>query len=343
MSSKRGLLDVAVTLVAIGAVYSQTPIGGIVDRGIAWAIGLEREHRPLTSFFDFHGQGRGASADEMAALIAARTNDAPELTRQAKHFGVSFALLRTLDLAGGDGGVALSDGQWQVAERLLDRRPLPGSREDRAARNVAASVAISDYARRLGSLDAGLAAFVLGPEPVERAIRLARERGAAQPLSLRAHLRYLTRAQRERAEPFVNQVMAIQTGLTFAWPIAGSVRVTSPFGERPDPFLGEPRRHNGIDIAVPAGTPVRAAHQGRVVVATYDGINGHYVKLDHGYGLTTAYCHNAGLEVRRGDTAHRAQVIASSGSSGRSTGPHLHYIVRLGGTPVDPMLFLGGE
>lgn len=343
MSDKRGLLDLSMTLIACVAVYTQTPVGGLVDRGATWALGLEREHRPLTSFFNLRGEDREASADEVAALIAARTSDAPELTRQAKHFGVPFPLLRTLDLAGGDGGVKLTDRQWETAERLLDERSLPGSRNDRAARNVAAALVINNYARRFGSMDAGLGAFILGPEPVERAVRLAKERGAEEPLALRDHRRYLTRGQRERAEPFVSQVMAIQTGLTFAWPIAGEVRVTSSFGERADPFLGETRLHNGIDLAVPEGTQVRAAHRGRVVYATYDGVNGHYVKLDHGYGLTTAYCHNAEIRVRRGAAARRAQVIALSGNSGRSTGPHLHYIVRIGGKPIDPMLFLGGK
>ena len=118
-------------------------------------------------------------------------------------------------------------------------------------------------------------------------------------------------------------------------------RVTSEFGYRSDPFTGQTKGHTGIDIAVPTGTPVRAALPGVVTTATYNaGGYGYYVMIDHGNGMVTLYAHNSKLLVRVGDTVEAGDTVSLSGSTGRSTGPHLHFEVRINGQRVNPRSYL---
>lgn len=118
-------------------------------------------------------------------------------------------------------------------------------------------------------------------------------------------------------------------------------RVTSEFGYRSDPFTGQSSGHTGIDIAVPTGTPVRAALPGVVTTATYNaGGYGYYVKIDHGNGMVTLYAHNSKLLVKAGDTVEAGDMVSLSGSTGRSTGPHLHFEVRVNGQRVNPRSYL---
>jgi murein DD-endopeptidase MepM/ murein hydrolase activator NlpD len=119
------------------------------------------------------------------------------------------------------------------------------------------------------------------------------------------------------------------------WPLAAAVAVASPFGAR------DGRPHEGIDLPVPIGTPVLAAAGGRVVYAG-DGIRGYgnLVVLEHAGGLLTVYAHNSELLVRPGDVVAAGARVALSGQSGHATGPHLHFEVRQGQIPRDPMQYL---
>jgi murein DD-endopeptidase MepM/ murein hydrolase activator NlpD len=116
------------------------------------------------------------------------------------------------------------------------------------------------------------------------------------------------------------------------WPVNGPV--TSPFGMR----WG--RMHEGIDIGVPAGTPIRAAAAGTIIYAGWLGGYGNLVAIDHGNGLSTAYGHQSSIAVGYGQTVAQGQVIGYVGSTGHSTGPHLHFEVRVNGAPVDPLGYL---
>ena len=109
--------------------------------------------------------------------------------------------------------------------------------------------------------------------------------------------------------------------------------VTSPFGTR----WG--RRHNGIDIGLPTGSAIKAADGGTVIFSGYDGGYGYTIRINHGGGMVTVYAHNSKLQVKKGDKVYKGQQIALSGNSGSSTGPHLHFEVRIDGVPKNPLNF----
>jgi murein DD-endopeptidase MepM/ murein hydrolase activator NlpD len=123
-----------------------------------------------------------------------------------------------------------------------------------------------------------------------------------------------------------------------AWPLMGTLR--SSFGERSDPFSGEGAFHTGIDLAVPIGTPVHATADGVVALASWDGPYGKMVVINHGNRVQTYYAHCSQLLVVPGEDVRLGEVIALSGTTGRATGPHLHYEVRIAGTPVNPYRYL---
>ena len=119
------------------------------------------------------------------------------------------------------------------------------------------------------------------------------------------------------------------------WPVDG--RISSPFGQRTDPILGGTRMHPGIDIAASSGTPIKAAGDGVVVMAGSNGGYGNWTLIDHGGGLATGYAHQSRIGVRIGQHVSTGEIIGNVGSTGASTGPHLHWEVRVNGTPVDLM------
>ena len=129
-------------------------------------------------------------------------------------------------------------------------------------------------------------------------------------------------------------------GGMFAWPCPSYTRVSSDYGTRIHPILHIERFHNGIDLAAPGGSPILAAYSGRVVAAAYSSSMGNYVMIDHGSGLYTIYMHASALSVSAGQEVQKGQQIGAVGSTGRSTGNHLHFSVRLNGSYVSPWNYL---
>jgi murein DD-endopeptidase MepM/ murein hydrolase activator NlpD len=123
-------------------------------------------------------------------------------------------------------------------------------------------------------------------------------------------------------------------------PLAGEASLTSPFGYRPDPFLGRPALHPGVDLVQAFGSEIHATASGRVIHAGWMGGYGQMVEIDHGNGLTTRYGHMSEVLVNEGDEVAASATLGRLGTTGRSTGPHLHYEVRIDGEPVDPQRFL---
>lgn len=119
--------------------------------------------------------------------------------------------------------------------------------------------------------------------------------------------------------------------------------LTSGFGYRQNPFTGKSTMHAGLDIAASPGSPVYAPADGLVIFASYDESYGKLVSIDHGYGVTTRFGHNSQIYVHVGQRVSKWDVIAAVGNTGRSTGPHLHYEVRINSVPVDPINFILDE
>ena len=124
----------------------------------------------------------------------------------------------------------------------------------------------------------------------------------------------------------------------FAWPALAPI--TSRFGMRVSPIDGVERLHAGIDLGVSTGTPIRASKAGTVTVAEWSDVYGLMVVIDHGDGYETLYAHNSALAVSAGTRVEQGQVVSLSGSTGWSTGPHLHFETHYQGAPVDPLLLL---
>jgi len=126
----------------------------------------------------------------------------------------------------------------------------------------------------------------------------------------------------------------------FATPVKSSFRFTSPFGVRRDPKTGGRRMHNGVDFAAPNGTPLYSTADGVVTHAGWQSGYGRLVKIQHEFGIETRYAHMSKVRVRVGQRVSRGQRIGDMGASGRVTGVHLHYEVRVGGKPVNPMIYI---
>lgn len=141
--------------------------------------------------------------------------------------------------------------------------------------------------------------------------------------------------ERARLEA-MNAQARVYNGGMFAWPCPGYKRISDEYGNRMHPILGVEKFHNGLDMAASSGTPILAAYDGDVVAADYSGSMGNYIMIDHGSGLYTIYMHCSALYVSKGQTVYKGQNIAAVGSTGRSTGPHLHFSVRQSGNYVSP-------
>ncbi|MCR4923112.1 MAG: peptidoglycan DD-metalloendopeptidase family protein [Lachnospiraceae bacterium] len=138
-----------------------------------------------------------------------------------------------------------------------------------------------------------------------------------------------------------NKKAIVYDGGKFAWPAPGYTRISDDYGMRMHPTLGIEKFHSGIDLAAPNGSPILAAYDGEVVAAAYSSTMGNYVMIDHGDSLYTIYMHASSISVSKGQMVVRGEQIAKVGSTGRSTGPHLHFGVRENGNYVSPWKYLG--
>jgi murein DD-endopeptidase MepM/ murein hydrolase activator NlpD len=129
------------------------------------------------------------------------------------------------------------------------------------------------------------------------------------------------------------------TSLPLAKPVANAV-ITSRYGSRVDPFLKRPALHTGIDFRATTGYPVKSTAAGKVVAAEYSGGYGKMVEIDHGNGVTTRFGHLSRILVKPGQQVPKGFVVGRAGSTGRSTGPHIHYEIRIGGKPIDPIRYI---
>ena len=155
----------------------------------------------------------------------------------------------------------------------------------------------------------------------------------ASPFERQVHRVAIARAQADR-------LMRAMATVPLRHPVTGELDSSSGFGVRIDPFLNRPAMHTGIDFRGNVGEGVRATASGTVTAAGWSGGYGRMVEIDHGNGLSTRYGHLSEIEVKVGQSVKIGQVVGRLGSTGRSTGPHLHYETRIDGEAVDPDRFL---
>jgi len=320
-SRARGLLDFCMAVLCVWTAYHHTPAGALVRKASAWAFSTKSTARPLLAYYD------GMTGTSLAApMLAPEVSLVRPLTdAESLAWGTHLAL-KGLDARAREPSAALALELGIPMDRLLDSVEGPV-----AARRLHAALE-EDFPQE----EARLTALFVGRIPARYAQeRVVAEGGAPTLESLNRQLP----PGFETASVGAAQALALSTAFGLAWPVSESARVSSPFGERYHPVLGMRRMHTGVDLSVPTGTAVSAVAEGVVRRASEDAVNGRVLVLDHGRGVTTAYCHNSELVVRVGERVKRGQLIARSGNTGRSTGPHLHYQLELASRPMDPLKF----
>lgn len=200
------------------------------------------------------------------------------------------------------------------------------------AQNDAKVRIMNKLTKPTGDLQGGVGGPAVGVDPVEGLASLQRQ---IDDLRREVDLR---RVSQEELQGFLNDQRSLLGSRPSGWPVRGWV--TSTFGVRRDPFDGVRRMHEGLDIATRTGTPVVATAAGIIrEVGTEPGY-GMLVVIDHGHGFSTAYGHNSRILVKVGQRVRRGEMVAMAGNTGRSSGPHVHYEVRLNGAPVNPNKYL---
>jgi murein DD-endopeptidase MepM/ murein hydrolase activator NlpD len=256
-----------------------------------------------------------APPDREARLESrAPLNNNPQPNKFAKIQGVDNVIVRlqtSLDQVEGRQIAALSSVEDSMESRV------------RRMRGV-----FNDLGLDMAQLEAATPRAGMGGPYVP--VKLASDAG---PFERQLYRINITRSQVER----LNRTLAL---VPYRKPVIGEVEFTSGFGVRSDPFLGRPAMHTGLDFRASMGDPVRATANGKVASSGWAGGYGRMVEIDHGNGLSTRYGHLSEIGVKVGDTIKIGQVIGAVGSTGRSTGPHLHYETRIDGEAVDPQKFL---
>ncbi|ATB27722.1 M23 family metallopeptidase [Melittangium boletus] len=317
----RGLLDFSLAILCVWTAWHHTPAGALVRRGMAWALGHRSTARPLLDYYALGGSsGLPAALPSSSEPLVRRLTGADALA-QGTHLA-----LQTLSAEARAPALELAREQGIPPEVLLD-----------AVRGPSAVKRLHAHLERdFPDEESRLAALFVGQVPTRYAV--ARLHAEGDSPSLERLARQLPSGF-EEATGAAAQALALTTAFELAWPVPEHSRISSPFGYRINPVLGVRKLHTGVDLAVRTGTEVRAVADGTVSRASEDDVNGQVIILTHGRGVTTAYCHNSRLLVRSGQRVARGDVIARSGNTGRSTGPHLHYQLALFAQPVDPLRF----
>lgn len=285
----RGVGDLLLVAVVVGATWTRTPVGGLFDR-LVHAVRGGEDLPALTSYFT-------TGAPAATAVVAAHVFDLPIP-------------------AGG---------------------PFPEPWRTAAASVLGAEGLVGLDARYAGDPEAALELASVGEDLRARAIDRARSAGAASPERYEQHRAFLPAEAAREGDRVVSGTLALASVLTLEWPVRVPHRITSPFGWRIHPITHDRRKHDGVDLGVPIGTQVYAAQAGRVIAVGTNEKGGNWIILDHGNGVRTSYCHLSQWQVAKGQQVQRGEPIALSGNTGRSTGPHLHFNVKVAGQLVDPL------
>jgi murein DD-endopeptidase len=317
----RGLLDFTAAALCLWAAAYHTPLGALGRSLAARVTGASSSARPLLAYYS---SGLYDAAEVAAPEVSSPVPDAEVLA--------AIPAGRALGRGVFASAAGLSARERGPVEALAHRYGLPLATPEDAARVLERAQA------ELGGEEPAVLALFAGYEVARYAASRAEAEGRSPTLDvLAARLPPGAGGAVARA----SQALTLGTAYGLGWPVAPGTRVTSPFGWRSHPTLGRGQLHTGVDLAVPQGTPVTVTADGVVRRASEDAVNGKVAIVDHGRGVTTAYCHASRLLVAPGERVRAGDVVAESGNTGRSTGPHLHYQLELAHQPVDPFSFRG--
>lgn len=339
LAKKRwGGLDLLATSATVYTMIVYTPAGGLVMHGLSELLGQNIRTKPLIAYFQTPGGRMKPPARSLKSKGAGRLEMARRLgVDPTLGHAVAFILADGKKTKAGEFKVQLPRSTLATFPAVGVEAPEPTA--PAIVRQRRLLQALKKLEDRYGHPEAAVAATVVGLTHVDYAVGRAKAAVAKEPAKYSAFRAYLPPEMRGEADPIVNHTFALVTIHGMRWPVDEKYRVSSPFGMRIHPVLGRTMMHNGADIAVPRNTPVLSANAGRVVSAGRDTVNGKFIKVDHGFGVATTYCHLAVRSAEEGEKVEHGEVIGRSGSSGRATGPHLHYQVEIDGEPVDPEHF----
>lgn len=329
---RRGLFDFALMAVLVYAVYAMTPLGAIAETAVNVARGQKDRPSWLATF---KGRETAVAVSDTAMADASAAEGKiplPIASAAAKHNIDVEALAALISVHGACTPTACDLATPPRASTVFP--PLAGK-----ARVSADEIA---QAMAAGSKEHGnnpeltVEAMFVGSIPVKLALSQAERSALSNIEDVEVHAAFFTPSVRRGTLQGALGVIAVYRLRTLAWPADPGFRITSPFGDRIHPVTGKKAFHNGTDLGTPTGTPLHAAQHGGVKRQSRDSISGNYVVLDHGLGIETVYCHLDSAGVIEGARVKRKDTVGLSGSTGRVTGPHLHYIVRVHDQPIDP-------
>lgn len=259
----------------------------------------------------------GVSMQYLRSMMSSDEDRVEQITALERKYEATLARLDDLRAAQDEAKAKRARERDRVVALVAERREI--------AEQLAAQA--NEHERLLGALEEDEQQYAAAIDDLE-----------AESAAIQGRLARLAAKQRQTKGSGA-AAPAASSG-RFQWPVNGSL--TSGFGYRTHPILGTSRLHAGVDFGAGTGTPIVAADNGRVVSAGWTGGYGNAVIIDHGGGVATLYGHQSRLAVRSGARVSRGQVIGYVGSTGMSTGAHLHFELRINGVPRDPMPRLRG-
>lgn len=323
-TTQRGLMDFVGALLCLWAAAYHTPVGALLRDLGGRIFSTRTTAKPLLSYYSGGVYDAHEVNDPTPLVVPVPDNQLLATIPPGRALGRGvFAAASTL-----------SGSDRQPVDELARRYGLPISNPDEVA------ILVERAKADLGSEEAAVLAVFAGYDIAMYASKRAASEGRSPDLETLA-LRLPPTSSKAVASASTALMLGSAYGLS--WPVAPGTRVTSPFGWRTHPTLGTQKFHTGVDLSVPEGTPVKAVADGIVRRASEDAVNGKVVIIEHGRGVSTAYCHNSYLRVVTGQKVKAGDVIADSGTTGRSTGPHVHYQLELGHKPMDPFAFRGSK
>lgn len=330
---RRGLLDLTLTTLLLYVMYANTPCGALP----VWLLRTAQGRPTPNLLATFRGHETAADLDIPRDASAPRSAGeiSEAIVEEAKRSHLSPVLLAALLQTWG--GACDDRAPCRIkAPPFLPRDDLT---EDFVTPHGFAQALHTQRTRFDNHMELAIEAMFVHPTRVQGAYAQAVAAGVSRPEDLESHARFYSAHVRRGELQHVIQLLAYVRLHSLIWPIDPKLRISSPFGDRVHPVLGQRRFHNGTDVAAAVGEPVWSAQSGVVRRRGDDSVSGKFVQIDHGFEIETTFCHLSEILVARHEEVVPRKRVGSVGATGRVTGPHLHYILRVGGQPVDPQDF----